>query len=187
MSKCTTAFAAGRFWIHHRTVSFFYVLRILSTFKISTPCAVLHAWNIILCIILSTAYMHEYRSKHCHALHFGRSMQAGGRDYRVIAIACTLSCMGKLHPSAWTTAALGLHGKPAQRVLLKAVRNRLEPSGRRPEPSVAVRSRPDTVLTPPGAVRMPPWSVDIRILQGPSRYHQQLHILVSLPLDGCWS
>ena len=35
------------------------------------------------------------------------------------------------------------------------------------------KSRPDNVLTPPGAVRMPPGSVDIRILQGPSRYHQQ--------------
>ena len=56
-------------------------------------------------------------------------------------------------------------------VLLKAVRNRPEPSGHHPEPSGAV-------LTPPGAAQMPPGSVDIRILQGPSRYHQQPHLSV---------
>ena len=38
-------------------------------------------------------------------------------------------------------------------VLLKAVRSRLEPSGAVRTPPGAVRSRPDTVLMPPGAVR----------------------------------
>jgi len=35
------------------------------------------------------------------------------------------------------------------------------PTKSRPEPSGTARSRPDTVLTPPGAVRMPPGSIDI--------------------------
>ena len=84
----------------------------------------------------------------------------------------------ELQPS-WSSALLGLWLHPVRLgwVLLKAVRSRPD----------AARSRPDTVLTPPGAVRMPPVSVESGILAWPSRYHQQPQVLVSLPLDGCWS
>ena len=40
------------------------------------------------------------------------------------------------------------------------------------------------VRTPPGAIRMPSRT---RIYAGPSQYHQQLQVLVSLLLDVCWS
>ena len=112
--------------------------------------------------IVMTCY-YETRNAFCGTWYLSHSLIHNGQTVPIIIARCIA------HARNSHISTSGQKSGPTK--------SRPEPSGRRPEPSGHW----------PDAARMPPASVEIRILAWPSRYHQQPQVLVSLPLDDCWS